>query len=115
MIVDDSLFMRRSIKKILLNICKATIIEASSGEEAIVKFMLHRPSLVTMDITLPQINGIETTKKLIEKDPQVKVVMCSSMGQKILIEEALDAGAIDFIIKPFKEKKIKKILKLYLP
>lgn len=114
MIVDDSLFMRRCIKKIIHSLCKATIIEARSGEEAIVKFMLHHPTLVTMDITLPQINGIETTKRLLAKDPGVKIIMCSSMSQKILIEEALEAGAIDFITKPFKEKKVKKILEPYL-
>lgn len=115
MVVDDSTFMRKSIKKILLKMGFSSIIEAKSGEEAVLKYLLHRPYLVTMDITLPNINGIEATRRILKKDPKALVVMCSSMGQKILIEESLKAGAIDFVVKPFQEKKINAIIGKYLP
>lgn len=106
--------MRNYIKSFFYNRGFHETVEAKTGEEAVVLYMLHRPTLVTMDITLPQMNGIEATRKILKRDPQAVVIMCSSIGQTVLIEEALEAGARDFIIKPFREKEINMIINSYL-
>lgn len=106
--------MRRVIKKIFNKKGYYNIIEAKTGEEGVLRFMLLQPALVTMDITLPYMNGIEATRRIIKKNPLANVVICSSIGQKIMVEEALEAGAKDFIVKPFREKELELIIQRFL-
>lgn len=101
LVVDDSAFMRSYLKRLLIESDFEVIAEASSGEEAIAIYERCQPDLVILDITLPKMDGIETLRKIIQLDPQAKVVMCSSLGQKYLIEKALKIGAKDFIVKPY--------------
>lgn len=101
LVVDDSAFMRSYLKRLLIDSDFEVIAEASSGEEAIAIYERYQPDLVILDITLPKMDGIETLQKIVQLDPQAKVVMCSSLGQKYLIEKALKIGAKDFIVKPY--------------
>jgi len=84
--------------------------EANNGKEAVAKYIELKPDLVTMDITMPDMDGIAAVKEIIKINSEAKVIMCSAMGQKPMIKEALQAGAIDFIIKPFDRVKVLKIL-----
>ncbi|HHW46748.1 MAG TPA: response regulator [Clostridiales bacterium] len=110
MLVDDAAFMRMIIKDTLKKNGYEDIIEASNGEEAVEKFVEERPDLVVMDITMPIMNGLESLKKLKEIDKDVKVIMCSAMGQENMVLEALKLGAKDFIVKPFKADRIMKTI-----
>lgn len=106
LVVDDSAFMRSYLKRLLIDSDFEVMAEASSGEEAIAIYERCQPDLVILDITLPKMDGIETLRKIIQLDPQAKVVMCSSLGQKYLIEKALKIGAKDFIVKPYFDQFI---------
>ncbi|BDU50389.1 response regulator [Haliovirga abyssi] len=110
LVVDDSLFMRQMLKNILPRDKFEVVGEASTGKEAISKFKELEPDLITMDITMPDMDGITAVKEIRRISPEAKVIMCSAMGQKPMIREALEAGAIDFIIKPFDKDKAIKIL-----
>ena len=115
LIVDDAMFMRAMIKDILLNAGGYEIVgEAQDGEEAIKMHEQFHPELLTMDIVMPNVDGIEATRRIIEKDPSVKIVMCSALGQQQMIIAALEAGAREYIVKPFQPlivtKAIKKVL-----
>lgn len=101
LVVDDSAFMRSYLKRLLIDSDFEVMAEARSGEEAIAIYERYQPDLVILDITLPKMDGIETLRKIVQLDPQAKVVMCSSLGQKYLIEKALKIGAKDFIVKPY--------------
>lgn len=113
LIVDDSSFMRKIMKKIVEKE-DIEVFEAGSGEEAIKKFKEVNPDLITMDITMPGKNGLETLVELKKYDPHAKIIMCSSMVYKENIEEAIQKGAIDFIIKPFKDDIYLKSIQKYL-
>jgi len=111
MIVDDSAFMRDMIKNILKDSSDVgEILEASDGEEAIEKYKLGKPQIVFMDIMMPKVNGIEALKAIMEADPNAKVIMCTSIGQEKIISDAVEAGAKDFITKPFKPEEISAII-----
>ena len=110
LVVDDSLFMRQMLKNILPRDKFEVIGEASTGKEAIDKCIKLKPDLVTMDITMPDMDGITAVKEIKAINPNAKIIMCSAMGQKPMIKEALEAGAIDFIVKPFDKDKAMKIL-----
>lgn len=110
MLVDDAAFMRMIIKDTLIKNGYTDIIEAANGEEAVEKFKEERPDLVVMDITMPVMNGLESLSKLKEIDSNVKVIMCSAMGQENMVLEALKLGAKDFIVKPFKSDRIMKTI-----
>ena len=84
--------------------------EAVNGQEAVKKYKEHSPDLVTMDITMPKMDGIEATKAIIDINPDANVVVCSAMGQKPMVLEAIEAGAKDFIVKPIKPEKVKETL-----
>ena len=115
LIVDDAMFMRAMIKDILLNAGGFEIVgEAQDGEEAIKMHEQFNPDLITMDIVMPNVDGIEATRRVIEKDPSVKIVMCSALGQEPLIVESLAAGAKDFIVKPFSADKVVKVIQSVL-
>jgi len=80
--------------------------EAENGAEAVEKYADLKPDLVTMDIVMPEMDGIEAVRTIIKMDPGARVLMCSAMGQQPLVVEALEAGARDFIIKPFQPAKV---------
>lgn len=106
LIADDAKFMRMMIRKILESEGHRIVGEASSGEEAIKLYASLRPDLATMDIVMPNPNGIETVRKIREFDPHAKIIMITALGQEAMVVEALKAGATDFIIKPFKPAKV---------
>lgn len=106
MIVDDSQFMCSALRNIMEFQGYSVVREAKSGLEAILSYRLHRPSLVTMDITLPGMSGIDATKTILEIDPLATVVVVSSMGQERIIMDALRVGAKGFVTKPFSVKTV---------
>jgi len=106
LIVDDALFMRMMIKDILSKDGFVIAGEAENGVEAVEKYADLKPDLVTMDIVMPEMDGIEAVRNIIKMDPGAKVLMCSAMGQQPLVVESLEAGARDFIIKPFQPAKV---------
>jgi len=109
--------MRAVLKKIILQSGHEIIAEAANGEEAITQFQQSKPDLVLMDIVMPPAprakDGIEALKRIMSADPAAKVVMCSSMGQRALIAEALKSGAKDFVVKPFQPQKVMEVLSKY--
>jgi two-component system chemotaxis response regulator CheY len=106
LITDDTAFMRMTLRNILEKNGYQVVGEAEDGQVAVDKYRELRPDLVTMDITMPRMDGITAIKKIIEIDSQAKIVVCSAMGQKSLVIEALNAGARDFIVKPFQAERI---------
>lgn len=108
LIVDDARFMRAVLRDILQSL-GFQVLEAESGAQALEVYKAQRPDLVTMDIVLPDTDGISALKRIIEADPNAKVVMVSALGQRQLIAEALKAGAKDFIIKPFRRDQVAEI------
>ena len=109
LIVDDALFMRTMLRNIFVESGFEVVGEAGNGNEAVEKFRLLGPDLTTMDIVMPEKSGIEALKQIIALDPRARIVMCSALGQESLIIEALEAGARDFIVKPFKPAKVIEI------
>jgi two-component system chemotaxis response regulator CheY len=115
LIVDDALFMRSMIKDILSNAGEFEIAgEAGNGREAVARFDELKPGLVTMDIVMPEMDGIEATKEILQRDPSAVVVMCSALGQEALVIESLAAGAKDFIVKPFSAERVLKVIRSIL-
>jgi two-component system chemotaxis response regulator CheY len=111
LVVDDALFMRSMIKDILKNSGKYDVVgEAASGNEAIEKFKELLPDLVTMDIVMPGMDGIEATREILKHDPKARIVMCSALGQEPLVIESIAAGARDFIVKPFTPDKVIQVM-----
>ncbi|MGI6038102.1 MAG: response regulator [Limnochordia bacterium] len=110
LIVDDTAFMRMTIKNVVQKGGYEVIGEAADGEEAIAKYMELKPDLVTMDITMPKLDGISAIKAIVAKDPQARIIVCSAMGQKAMVIEALKAGAKDFLVKPFEPERVLEAL-----
>ena len=106
MIVDDAAFMRQMLKDILQMGGHIVIAEASSGEEAVRLYKQTKPDLVTMDITMPVMDGVEAVANIKSFDPNAKVIMCSAMGQQAMVLKAIMAGAKDFIVKPFQKERV---------
>jgi two-component system, chemotaxis family, chemotaxis protein CheY len=106
LVVDDATIIRMILKKIFFEAGYEVVGEASTGAEGVRKYKELKPDLVTMDITMPEMGGINALKAIKEFDSEAKVVICSAMGQKALIIEAMQAGAINFIAKPFDEGKV---------
>lgn len=106
LVCDDSAFMRMLLKKILLDAGHEIIAEAGNGIQAMQAYYLHKPDLVTMDITMPELDGISATKQICGRDPKARIVMVTAIGQKQFVADAVEAGARDFIIKPFEPEKI---------
>ena len=114
LLVDDAAFMRMMIKDTLTKNGYTEILEAGNGEQALSVYAEQKPDLVLMDITMPVMDGLESLRHLKEMDPKASVVMCSAMGQEIMVVEALKLGAKDFIVKPFKPDRIMKTVKSIL-
>ncbi|WP_297637842.1 response regulator [uncultured Clostridium sp.] len=114
LIVDDAAFMRMMIKDILKKNKFDVVGEASNGEIAVDMYKQEKPDIVTMDITMPNMDGIEAVKRIKEFDPKAKIVMCSAMGQQSMVMDAIRAGAKDFIVKPFQAEKVLEVIKRVL-
>ena len=114
MIVDDAAFMRRLIKKALINGGYDKIIEAENGKAALELYKSERPELVFLDITMPERSGLEVLDDILTEDPEARVLMCSAIGQEAVIARAIQRGARDFIVKPFKEEALLKLVEASL-
>ncbi|AOM81498.1 response regulator [Salisediminibacterium beveridgei] len=110
LITDDAAFMRMTLKKMVTDAGYEVVAEAADGREAVELYEEHKPDLVTMDITMPEMNGIEALEQIKAKDPSAKVLMCSAMGQQNMVVDAIQKGAVDFIVKPFDEPRIREAL-----
>ena len=106
LIADDASFMRQMIRDIIEPEGFEVVGEASDGVEVVEKFKELHPDLVMMDIVMPKRSGIDAVKGIVAMDPTAKVVMCSALGQETLVMEAIQAGAKDFIVKPFKPESV---------
>ena len=111
LIVDDAAFMRMMIKDILEKNGFEVIGEASNGIKAVEFYKKDKPDIVTMDITMPDMDGIQAVKAIKEFDPSAKVIMCSAMGQQSMVMDAIRAGARDFIVKPFQSDRVLEAIK----
>ncbi|WP_227936764.1 response regulator [Alkalihalobacillus deserti] len=114
LIVDDAAFMRMMIKDILSKNGFEIAGEAANGAEAVEKFKELTPDLVTMDITMPEMDGIQALKKIRQVDSGAKVIMCSAMGQQSMVIDAIQSGAKDFIVKPFQADRVLEAIKKVL-
>ncbi|SMP61450.1 response regulator [Anoxynatronum buryatiense] len=114
LLCDDSMLVRRQLRDYISQQRKdVTVIEAVNGIEAVEKYAIERPDLVLMDIVMPEMDGIGCLKSIRKLDPQAKIIVLSSVGNRETLLEALEAGALDFIQKPWTEKVINRILDLY--
>jgi two-component system, chemotaxis family, chemotaxis protein CheY len=111
LIVDDAAFMRMMIRDILTKNGYEVCGEANDGAQAIERFKELRPDLITMDITMPEMDGINALKEIKKLDPNAKVIMCSAMGQQAMVIDAIQAGAKDFIVKPFQPDRVIEAIK----
>ena len=116
LVVDDSAFMRNILKKILTPTGKFVVVgEASNGKEAIEKAKELQPDLITMDIVMPEMDGITATREIKKILPNVKIVMCTSIDQEKKVIEAIEAGADGYIVKPFQAQKVLEELNKLFP
>lgn len=106
LIVDDAKFMRLTLTNILLKANHEVVGEGENGLDAIRLYRELQPDLVTLDITMPEMSGLDAVKEIKKEFPQAKVVMCSAMGQQRMVVESIEAGAKDFIVKPFDEGRV---------
>lgn len=106
LIVDDAAFMRKMIGDLLVDAGYEVVGEAENGLQAVEQYQKLRPDLVTMDITMPVLNGIQALKQIMQIDTKALVIMCSAMGQQALVLEAVQSGAKDFIVKPFQKERV---------
>ncbi len=111
LICDDAAFMRMMIKDILTKNGYNIAGEAENGLRAVEKYNETKPDLVLMDITMPEMDGIQALKKIKEMDPSANIIMCSAMGQQAMVIEAIQSGAKDFIVKPFQAERVLEAVK----
>lgn len=114
LIVDDAAFMRMMIKDILSKNGFEVVGEAENGARAIEKYRELLPDLVIMDITMPEVDGIEAVKEIKKINGDCKIIMCSAMGQQAMVIESIQAGARDFIVKPFQAERVVEAVKKVL-
>ncbi len=114
MIVDDALMMRTTLRRLLEKAGHEVVGEASNGEQAISQYPQCRPDLVTMDITMPGIGGIETIKRLVAGYADASIIVVSALGQKHIVLDALQNGAKNYVIKPIQEDKLLAVVQLVL-
>jgi len=110
LVVDDSTYFRLKLKMVLENLGHQVIGEAEDGKKAAQMYSQLNPDLVTMDISMPNVNGIEGVKMIMEKDPSAIIIMVSAMGQKHHVLDAMKLGAKHFIVKPMHDDTVKKVL-----
>ena len=111
LIVDDAAFMRMMLKDILTKNGYEVCGEAANGAEALTKYNELKPDLVTLDITMPEVDGIQALKNIKNENPDATAIMCSAMGQQAMVIEAIQAGAKDFIVKPFQADRVVEAVK----
>jgi two-component system chemotaxis response regulator CheY len=114
LIVDDAAFMRMMIKDIVEKNGFEVLGEASNGLKAVEAYKKEKPDVVLMDITMPDMDGIEAVKAIKAYDPSAKVIMCSAMGQQSMVMDAIKAGARDFIVKPFQADRVLEAIRKVL-
>jgi two-component system chemotaxis response regulator CheY len=106
LVCDDAIFMRTMIADILSSAGYEVVGEAETGSQAVQKYRQLKPDLVTMDIVMPDMGGIDAVREICKDDPDAKILMCSAMGQQALVVEAIQAGAKDFVVKPFQPSRV---------
>jgi two-component system chemotaxis response regulator CheY len=106
LIVDDAAFMRMMLKDILTKNGYEIAGEAADGVQAVEKYKQLRPDLVTLDITMPEMDGIEALRRIRAVDPNARVIMCTAMGQQAMVIDAIQAGARDYVVKPFQADRV---------
>ena len=106
LICDDAIFMRTMVSDILTQAGYEVVGEAETGVQAVEKYKELRPDLVTMDIVMPDMGGIDAVREITQLDPNARILMCSAMGQQALVVEAIKAGARDFVVKPFQPSRV---------
>ncbi|WP_147532252.1 response regulator [Bacillus marasmi] len=114
LIIDDAQFMRSMLTNILVKANHEIVGEGETGKEAVQLFFEKKPDLTIMDITMPEMSGVEATKAIKRDFPDANIIMCSAMGQQKMVLEAIEAGAKDFIIKPFNESRVLETIKRFL-
>lgn len=114
LIVDDAALARTMLRKLLEENGFQEICEAANGEEAVRLYQSAKPDLVTMDITMPGMDGVTAIKKIIEHDPRANIIVCSALGEKSIVLEAIQSGAKHFIVKPFDNAKVLSIVRAVL-
>lgn len=110
LIVDDSFYMRTMLKNMLTDAGYEVVGEAANGQQALELLVQTTPDLVTLDVILPDNTGLDVLKGIRQEQPEVKVVMCSAVGQEVIVNEALESGATAYIVKPFSEEKVLEIV-----
>ncbi|MBR1736711.1 MAG: response regulator [Firmicutes bacterium] len=111
LLVDDAAFMRMMLKDILVKNGYNVVGEAENGAKALEKYKELKPELVIMDITMPEMDGIQSAKAIKGEDPNALIIMCSAMGQQAMVIESIQAGARDFIVKPFQADRVLEAVK----
>ena len=112
LIIEDAAFMRVMLKDIIAKAGLTVVGEVENGMEALDKYKELRPDVTTLDITMPEKDGLTALKEIMAFDPEAKVIMCSAMGQQAMVLDAIQSGARDFVVKPFKpERVIEAIIK----
>jgi two-component system chemotaxis response regulator CheY len=106
LVVDDAVFMRKMVSDALTKQGHEVIGEASNGAEAIVRYAELKPDITTLDITMPEKDGVEALRDIMSSDPAARVIMCSALGQESKVLEAIKAGAKDFVVKPFQPDRL---------
>lgn len=106
LIIDDAKFMRMTLSNILTKAGHEIVGEGENGKDAIRLYRELHPEVVTLDITMPEMNGIEAVKAIKKEHPKAVIIMCSAMGQQKMVVEAIESGAKDFIVKPFDEARV---------
>ena len=106
LICDDVVYMRTLLHQILERAGFEILGEAETGVQAVEKYLQLRPDLVTMDIVMPELGGIDAVREICKQDPRARILMCSAMGQQSLVAEAMRAGARDFVVKPFQPSRV---------
>jgi two-component system chemotaxis response regulator CheY len=110
LLVDDAVFMRNRIKGILEGAGYEVVGEASNGREAVERYRELKPDLTTMDVVMPFKSGIEATQEILKADGRALVVMCSALGQESLVLQAIEAGAVDYLVKPFRSEDVLEVV-----
>lgn len=110
LIVDDSLIIRKRIGKIIENLNHKVVCSATNGQEAIDAYIKYKPDLVTMDITMPDMDGITVVKHIINDDKEAKIIMITSHGQEDMVIKSIQAGAVGYILKPITDEKLVKAI-----
>jgi two-component system chemotaxis response regulator CheY len=106
MVVDDTAFMRMVMRSLLEGMGHKVVAEAANGAEAVRMYQTVRPDLITMDITMPELDGISAVRKIKQMDSSARIIMCSAMGQREMVLEAIRNGAADFVVKPVQKERL---------